>query len=215
MTLVCQEQEPEAYDFVDSVYDIGPMLRKRRQSFSVSGSTREAAGWFGLLIGGRLLTYVAGPFPPFEAVPFQDAPDEWIAAYAEANVRAMHAIFQRWPQDLVQANHAILQPWLVRQALAGSAPYVVTIHGSELNFAVKKDPRLIPYMMEGLDGAAAVVALSETSRTEVIGMAAGEQIDIESKTDIIPPGVDTGLFAPEAGNPNTLRAISSTIDPGA
>ena len=44
--------------------------------------------------------YVAGPFPPFEACPFQDAPDDWIEAYAAANIEAMAAIFALWPPTM-------------------------------------------------------------------------------------------------------------------
>jgi len=165
-------------------------------------------------INGRLLTYVAGPFPPFEALPLQDAPDDWLSAYIEANIRAMTKIFERWPPDLVQANHAVMQPFLVREALRDAAPYVVTIHGSELNFTVRKDPRMVPYMAKGLDGAAAVAALSATSREEVMALAREHGIDIESRTLILPPGVDTELFRPIDDRENALAVISESIDPG-
>jgi len=212
VTLVCQDQSPEKYDFIDSAYDVDPKNFELLEAFAreplYSGCCRLARP----AIGDRMLTYVAGPFPPFEAAPFQDAADEWIRSYGEMNARSMAAIFGRWPQDLVQANHAVMQPWIVRQALNGAAPYIVTIHGSELNFTVKKDPRMVPYMLEGFEGAAVVAALSETSREEVIGLADEHGLSISKKTVILPPGVDTALFRPNPdrmkANPDRMKALT-------
>ena len=213
VTLICQERQPEDYDFIDSLFDFNA---DNSQTVAVFEREPLYAGRCRLVrpnIGGKLLTYVAGPFPPFEAVPFQDATDDRVQAYIEANHRAMTVAFDRWPQDLVQANHAVMQPSLVREALRGRAPYVVTIHGSELNFTVKKDPRMVPYMAAGLAGAAAVVALSETSRDEVAGMAAAGGIGISGKTVVVSPGVDTHLFRPVADRAPVLKAIGAGIDP--
>ncbi len=239
VTLVCQEQHPEDYGFIDCVYQFDPGNETLRLvAGSDDGLPDEAApppesqeGPAGLSdvlppprkgrcrlvrpdIGGRILTYVAGPFPPFEALPFQDAPDDWIETYEHANARAMTAIFERWPQDLVQANHAVLQPFLVKKALAGSTtPYVVTIHGSELNFTISADPRMVPYMVEGFDGAAAVVALSDSSRDEAVNAAALHGCDIAAKTLVVPPGVDTALFTPSGDRAAALNGVSPLIDP--
>lgn len=219
VTLVCQEQSPEQYDFIDNVHEVDSQNFRLRKLFArkplYAGRCRLARP----AIGDRLLTYVAGPFPPFEAVPFQDAEDSWVRAYAEMNARSMAAIFDRWPQDLVQANHAVMQPWVVRQALKGRSPYIVTIHGSELNFTVRKDPRMVPYMLDGLEGAASVAALSETSREEVVGLAEENGLSIDAKTVILPPGVDTELFRPSlngsvvsAGSGGGLDSIQD-LDP--
>ena len=123
----------------------------------------------------RLLVYVDGPFPGFEAEQvraFQDSPTEWIEAYVLDNASALRAVFAAWPPDVVLANHAMMAPYLVKQALAAAAPYVVTVHGSELNFSVKHDPRLVPFALEGLEAAAAVVTVSEPGAAEIITWAA-------------------------------------------
>ncbi|MHB8160125.1 MAG: glycosyltransferase family 4 protein [Thermoleophilia bacterium] len=249
VTLVCQDQSPERYDFIDRLFVFGPDNDEPRLVFDRKPVHDGRCRLVRPFIGNRLLTYVAGPFPPFEVVPLQDASDEMITAYLETNIKSMSAIFRRWPQDLVQANHAIMQPHIVREALSGeaiqsvlgpsprlspdavreslpeTAPYIVTIHGSELNFTVRKDPRLVPYMKSGLEGATAIAALSETSRDEVIGLAIDKGFDIESKTVVLPPGVDTNLFKPHVkGSAKTrenpwrdqrspaLRELSSSLD---
>ncbi|MHB9054289.1 MAG: glycosyltransferase family 4 protein [Thermoleophilia bacterium] len=213
VTLVCQEQHPEEYGFIDSLYCFG---EDNAQPVAVFERDPPYAGTCRMVrphLGGRILTYVAGPFPPFEATPFQDAPDEWIQAYVEANVAAMSAVGDYWPQDLIVANHAVMQPYVVREALGGRAPYIVTIHGSELNFTVSRDARLEPYMAAGLSGAAAVAALSANSRDQVVGMVAGLGIDISDKTVVLSPGVDTQLFIPAADRSPALHTVSPGIDP--
>jgi glycosyltransferase involved in cell wall biosynthesis len=149
-------------------------------------------------LGGRLLVYVAGEFPGYEARAFQEAPNEWIAAYIRTNVAALATTFKQWPQELVLANHAIMQPYVVRKArgVTGYPPYLVTIHGSALNFSVKRDKRLVPYAVEGLIGAKAIAALSQSSRDDVVDWAASAGLLIEDKTAEVPPGVDVELFVP-------------------
>lgn len=212
VTLVCQEQSADRYDFIDSLHEFGRDNSGLHTVFERDPIYEGRCRMVRPFIGNRLLTYVAGPFPPFDAVPFQDATSGMITDYVEANIRDMTEIFRRWRQDLVQANHAVMQPYLVDRALGGGTPYVVTIHGSELNFTVRKDQRLVPYMQAGLAGATAIAALSETSYDEVVGLAQKQGLDIRSRTAIIPPGVDTELFAPQDDREKILGRISREID---
>ncbi len=217
VTLVCQEQEPEQYDFIDSAYQLDETNGQLRLLF---GRETAGAGLCRLVrphLGGKLLTYVAGPFPGFEAIPFQDAPGSLVDAYIEANCKALGAIFNSWPPDLVQANHAVMQPYLVRRVLGETvspqagprAPYIVTIHGSALNFTVRQDGRMAPYALDGLEGATAVAALSGDSRTEIVEFARRAGLDIEDKSHILPPGVDTKIFHPGYDRGKTLADIGA------
>lgn len=215
VTLVCQDQHPESFGFIDSVYDLDSenhhVIEFMRRQSALNGSCRLVRPH----LGGKLLTYVAGPFPGFTAVPFQEVETDQIENYINANTRALETVFDIWPPDLVQANHAIMQPLVVRRALAGRAPYIVTIHGSELNFSIKSDSRLVPYAMEGLAGAAAVFTLSEASLGELNDFAQANGLALGSRAMELPPGVDTDLFSPEidsSGLPNSVRDILDKAD---
>ncbi len=214
VTLICQEQRPKDYDFIDCLYDFNSDNTRAEMVFERETAYSGRCRLVRPDIHGYLPTYVAGPFPPFNAAPLQDSQKDIVERYIEDNVTAMTACFDRWPQDLVQANHAVLQPLLVKKSLRGSAPYVVTIHGSELNFTVSQDPRMGPFLVEGLEDAAAVAALSDTSRADAIAITIAHGLDIEQKTVTLPPGVDTELFAPLAGRRDALAEISQSIDPG-
>lgn len=217
VTLVCQEPQAEAHDFIDEAYDVtagrtGPIRFRAtyvRRRHGPRGSPGRPEGFCRLLrpdIGGRLLAYVGGTFPGFgESYAFQDAPQGWIDDYIDANVAVLTAVLEQWSQELVIANHVIMQPYVVRRALELDAmgsleprtPYLVVVHGSALNFSVKKDPRLARYALEGLQGARAVAALSPTSVDDVVTWAAGQGLDIADKTLEVPPGVDIRMFRPE------------------
>lgn len=213
VTLVCQEQVPESYEFIDSAYQLSEDNRELRPLFDRETAEAGNTGTNGSCrlvrpaIGGRLLTYVAGPFPGFEALPLQDAGDSEINAYIAANVSALETIHSRWPPDLVQTNHLVMQPYMARRALelltikkGSRPPYVVTIHGSALNFSVREDDRLAGYAREGLDGSTAISALSESSRNEIVAWAREVELDISGKSFVVPPGVDTRLFVPRTSD---------------
>jgi len=209
VTLVCQERDPGLYDFIDSVYVLGP----NNEELVPQEETRERLykGRCRLVRPrlSRLLVYVNGPFPGFEArwvCTFQDSAREWIEAYARENVTALGSVFAAWPPELVLANHAMMQPYIVKHALMGRASYVATVHGSELNFSVKRDSRLVEYTLDGLESAAAIVAVSEASAADLVAWALREGRDIETKTLSIPPGVDVHTFVPA---PDRLTAITA------
>jgi glycosyltransferase involved in cell wall biosynthesis len=214
VTLVCQERSPELYDFVDTVYVAGENNLEPVRLGGVRPPLYEGRCRLVRPQLRRLLVYVDGPFPGFEAEQvraFQDSPTEWIEAYVLENASALRAIFAAWPPDLVLANHAMMAPYLVKQALAAAAPYVVTVHGSELNFSVKHDRRLAPFTLEGLEAAAAVVTVSEPGAAEVITWAAEHGMDMATKTWAIPPGVDARTFAPASDRMTAIEALTREV----
>ena len=172
VTLVCQDRDPALYDFIDTVYAFGEDNLQPVRLGDVGQTLYEGRCRLVRPHLRRLLVYVDGPFPGFEAErvrAFQDSPTEWIEAYVRDNTSALRAIFAAWPPDVVLANHAMMSPYLVKNALT-PAPYVVTVHGSELNFSVKQDVRLVPFTLEGLEAAAAMVTVSEPGAAEIIDL---------------------------------------------
>jgi glycosyltransferase involved in cell wall biosynthesis len=214
VTLVCQESHPGDYDFIDSFYELdgeNAVLQSRLEGETdLLGSCRLVRP----NLGGTLLTYVAGPFPGYEALPFQEASDSQVEEFTERNARALDVIFSRWVPDLVQANHLIMQPYLVHRVLGDSVPCIATIHGSALNFTARVDDRMAPYALTGLGSAVAIGALSETSCEDVIDFARENGLDIAGKTIQLPPGVDSALMRPAKPDQRstTLRELDDAID---
>ena len=60
--------------------------------------------------------------------------------------------------DVALANHLVMGPLILARALGGAVPYAVKIHGSALEYVVKRDPeRFLPAAREGLAGARTVL----------------------------------------------------------
>lgn len=215
VTLVCQEREPQRYDFIDSAYELGPSNSELRL---VRTAPRVYAGSCRLVrpnLGGELLVYVEGEFPGFareRVSAFQNASAVARDRYVAANIQALRTVFARWPTDLVMAQHLIMQPFVVRSAIGTAAPYLVTSHGSELNFSLRASEALVPFALRGLEGAAGVITVSPGARADLIEWSAAQGLDIAEKTVSLPPGIDSDLFAPAADRPTAIGAMLSCVE---
>lgn len=216
VTLVCQERQPERCDFIDSSY----VLDGANESLELQRETpRRFSGSCRLVrpdLAGELLVYVEeGRFPPFERAhvqAFQKAPADMRERYLERNIHALRTTFDRFEPELVLAQHAIMQPYVVGRALAGRVPYVVTEHGSALNFSVRANPDLVPYALEGLAGAARIATVSPGSRDDLIAWALEHGLDIEDRTLVMPPGIDADLFSPAIDRETALSNLRGLVN---
>lgn len=215
VTLVCQEREPQRYDFIDSAYVLNA---DNSELQAIHSAPRSYAGSCRLVrpdLGGKLLVYVEGPFPGFareDVSAFQNASAEARDSYVASNVLALRTIFAEWPPEVVLSQHLIMQPFVVRTALAGAAPYVVTEHGSALNFSVRTCEALVPFALDGLAGAAAVATVSPGARDDLVAWAAQHGLDIAERTVSLAPGIDAELFAPAGSRQAAIDAMLSQVE---
>lgn len=217
VTVVCQEREPEKFDFIDSAY---VMDDANAEMNHVHQSRPRYRGTCRLIRPSvsRLAVYVHGPFPGFTAdrvATFQDAEPGVRERYIAENVTALRAVFDRWPTELVLAQHLIMQPFVVRAALDGRAPYIVTEHGSALNFSVRRNAALVPYAVRGLEGASTVATVSTAARDDLVAWASQHGLDIASKTAALPPGVAYETFVPGGGRSETIDRLWKMVRPPA
>ena len=188
--LVCQERLVDRYEFLDAWGTVG--------SSGVSGLTdlpRSHRRGRGILlrpdIGTLLPVFVTDEYEGFEVKPFPDLTDRELSDYLERNVVALRAAASWFNPDVTIAGHAIPGAVIAARSL-GPGSYTAKIHGSDLEYAVRLQPRYEALAQEGLNGAAAVVGGTRDvlARTiELIPSAAG-------KTSVVPPGVDVDLFEP-------------------
>ena len=86
-------------------------------------------------------------------------------------------------------------PAIVARGLGGDAPYAVKVHGSALEYVVKRDPaRFLPWAREGLAGARGVLVGSRHTGESLF--AAMQDEDLPARTRLGPPGVDVDEFRP-------------------
>ena len=145
-------------------------------------------------IGGLLPVYVKDPYEGFEVKAFPELSEAELDRYIETNVAAVREVAERVGGiDLALANHLVMGPAIL--ARAGVAPFAAKIHGSALEYTVKPNPRFLPYAREGMEAAQGVLVGSRHT-AESLWAALPEVTDLEAKTRLGPPGVDTDEFSP-------------------
>ena len=188
--LLCQEPRPEELDFVDAVgtwEDGVARVRALREPVRVTVWRPE--------IGRLLPVYVADRYEGFEARPLLECSDAEIEAYVQANVAAVRDVCARARPDVALANHLVMGPAIVARGLGGDAPYAVKVHGSALEYVVKRDPaRFLPWAREGLAGARGVLVGSRHTGESLF--AAMQDDGLPERTRLGPPGVDVDEFRP-------------------
>ncbi len=146
-------------------------------------------------IHGLLPVYVKDPYEGFEVKAFPELTDEELNRYIDANVEAVRRVAdEAGGIDLALANHLVMAPAIL--ARADIAPFAAKIHGSALEYTVKPHPRFLPYAEEGMKAASGVLVGSRHT-AESLWAALPDVRDLEAKTRLGPPGVDTEAFRPQ------------------
>src|SRR6185436_6112525 len=102
--------------------------------------------------------------------------------------------------DIALANHLVMGPLVLARGLGTDVPYTVKIHGSALEYTVKRDPaRFLPAAREGLARAATVLVGSRHTAESL--WAALDDDALPARTRLGPPGVDVEEFRPRARGP--------------
>ncbi len=130
--------------------------------------------------------------------------DEEIDNYVHFFFARVKELAQNYAFDVIHANHMVLTPYiaaLVRDEL--QIPYVVTIHGSVIEYVVLKDARYLAFAIKGLEAAGSVIVLNSDVRKRVLAICP----QVEDLLVQIPVGVDGVGFRPVLEN-----AKSSAID---
>jgi glycosyltransferase involved in cell wall biosynthesis len=202
--VLCQDRTPMALPWVDAAgdWDGGALALSVRRDPPRATVYRPD-------IGGLLPVYVADRYEGVEARPFQDLSEAEVAAYVERNVAAVEEVVAWARPDVALANHLVMGPLILARALAGTGvPYAVKIHGSALEYTVKRDPRFLPAARAGLAGAGGVLVGSRHTGESL--WAALDEPGLKERTLLGPPGVDVARFAPRgraeaAAGLNALR----------
>ncbi len=182
--ILCWEPEPERHSFVEAAY------RGRGSRVQTLFQRRPSPRcWLHLLEGQAPVAYPRAEAP--ERPLFTQLSDEEIEAYVADLADQVTDVVLRHRLEILHANHVILMPyvaWLVKEQTG--IPYVVTVHGSTIEYVVVPDPRYRPYAERGLRKADRVIVLNEDVRERTLALCPQARI-VE-----VPVGVDTRLFRP-------------------
>lgn len=196
IVVMCQDDDPDL-DFVTT------FLREEAGAFVPQVLWEKETGYPGNCmvvkpdIGGLLPVYVMDSYTGFTVKEFTRLDDGELTRYVEANRRSLTRLIRQFAPELVHTNHAVMLPYIVRPvAEEFDVPYLVSIHGSAIDFTVRKDERYLRYGAEGLRGAAEVFVPSEHTAGQVREVFGPHVEGLGEKITVVAPGVDTELFRP-------------------
>lgn len=211
--LFCQERELAARGHLHELVEIRDGECTARHDLVPDGAAARVARGVGACtvirtdVHGLLPVYVLDRYEGFEARRFVDLDETEFMRYQVDIAGAMAWAVREYAIDGVLINHAVPAPGALRQVLAGAGvPYVVKVHGSDLEYCIAEDARFVGPARHGIMGAASILVGSAhiAARTaELLGDDA-----VAGRTRTVPPGVDLELFRPLAGG--SARAASTS-----
>jgi glycosyltransferase involved in cell wall biosynthesis len=219
VVLLCQEGRPERYPWVDATGTVGA----EGVSDLTPNGTMGHPGRCILLrpdIGQLLPVFVLDEYEGFDVRRFVDLTDTELERYLSRNVEAVRRAVAWQDTDVVITGHAV-PGGVVGKRAVGGRNFVTTIHGSDLEYAIRLQPRYRRLAAEGLLEAAAVTGSSRDVLTRCAQLVPG----VEQLAHVVPPGVDAARFRPRprdealldlAGrldaDPETRRGRPSSLD---
>jgi glycosyltransferase involved in cell wall biosynthesis len=188
--IVCQEPHPERTGFIDAA---GTVDAEGVSALTPVGEPPPATGRAVVLrprIGSMLPVFVLDEYEGWSSVKrFVDLSDAELEAYLDVNAKALR-VATRWHRsDAVVAGHAVPGPVIARRAL-GAGNYAAKVHGSDLEYAVRRQRRYRDLAREALEGATVVIGASADVLRRTVAVAPA----IADRCVVITPGVDAKRF---------------------
>jgi glycosyltransferase involved in cell wall biosynthesis len=190
VVLLCQEPRPERYGWIDAV---GTVDADGISDLTPNASTPHPGRCTFLRpdIGRLLPVFVFDEYEGFEVKRFVDLTDTELERYLSRNVEAVRRAVTSHHPDVVITGHAVPGGVIGKRAV-GAGNYVTKIHGSDLEYAIRLQPRYRRLAAEGMLEAG---ALTGSSR-DVINRCAKLVPGIERIAHVVHPGVDASRFRP-------------------
>lgn len=194
--LFCQESKTRDFDFISQEVTFDAANLESSTTFRRKTPFKGKCICYRPNIGGFLPVYVYDDYPGYLVKTYVDAEKEEIDQYIAANTRALKTIFTDLDFHLLISNHSIMQPLyssLALEALNKRIPHIAVVHGSCLNFSVRKRELLKEYALHALEKVDHIVLISAFSQKEFIDFFVGRK-DLHQKTIVVPAGADVDLF---------------------
>lgn len=198
--VLCQERHPSTLPFVDA-HGSFDQDNSRMQFASVPG-TMPAEGSCRVVrpdIGAVLPVYVHDLYEGIEAKTFLELSEDELSEYTDRNVAALGTALREFRPDVVITGHEVMGPFIAKIACERtSRSYLAKLHGSALEYAVKKQDRYRRFAIEGLSSASKVVGGSRYMVREAASQIPG----VLERSAVVNPGCDVELFHPQARSRN-------------
>jgi len=211
--LVCQENHPDRYDFI-----AGAAVHRRDGTVdTILSRETQYPGKCYLHqpeLDGTLPVFVWDKYEEYSrVVPMVDLPTSEIESYIERNVCVVSRLVRENGVSVIHANHAVLMPTVAeRMVAAAGISFTVMPHGSDIEYAVKKDERFLGYASAAFEKASRIFVIGDEMRGRVLKVFAGVP-GLEQKLSDLHLGVDTSDFEPlpRERRPGNIARLSQSL----
>jgi glycosyltransferase involved in cell wall biosynthesis len=211
--LVCQENHPDLYDAIAESwkYDSSgnrTAILKREVPFPGRCVTHQP--W----IGETLPVFVWDKYEQYSrVVPMVELSNEDLETYLHRNVAVVNRIVREYGITAIHANHAVLMSVVAqRVSRETGVPFTVMPHGSDIEYAVKKDPRFLRYATSAFTDAKKIFVIGDEMRQRVNTVLSSVP-DLDAKCVELHLGVDTSQFdpIPRERRPENIRFLNHAL----
>ena len=208
--LLCQDREASELDWVDAVGDWDDGVLRIREVPGTMGEGGSATVYVPDT-GGLLPVFVRDRYAGFEVKTFSELSDAELEDYIERNSQAVRDVVARAGEpDAALANHLVTAPLILERA---GVPFAVKVHGSDLSYTVIPElERFGPMARDGARAARGILVGSDHIAERL--REAVDELGVNAKVRLGPPGVDTELFAAIARDdgPKRLRDLADELE---
>jgi glycosyltransferase involved in cell wall biosynthesis len=191
--LLCQAAPDAAPGFIDEVgvVDATGVSGLRENAVAAPDPSGGRAVLLRPDIGVLLPVFVVDEYEGFAVKRFPDLSSAELGGYLERNVAALRAAASWHRPHLVLASHVVPGGVVAARALQNT-PFLVQVHGSDLEFAVRLQPRYAELAREVMARAARIGGGSR----DVLDRALAFAPSASGRAVVIAPGVDVERFRP-------------------
>ena len=125
--------------------------------------------------------------------PFTALSDAELDDFHSFSLATLKTALDAFPVDVLHANHLVYQPSV---AVETGFPTVIFLHGSSIEYTVKRDERFLEAGRAALRQAAGVISGNREVLGRLMALYPEDSELIAGKSAIVGVGVDTSLFRP-------------------
>lgn len=196
VVLMCQDPHPEQHASIHVHERVRGREVIERRELATPPPGNGTCTMVQAEVGPVLPVYVLDRYQEFDEVRrFIDLTDDELDRYGAAYAAAMEGVLERFDPHGVLVNHAVVGPAALRPVLdAAGVPYVVKVHGSELEYCIAEDDRFVEPARDGLAGARSILVGSRHIERRMVDLLGSDCLG--GRVELVPPGVDLDLFRP-------------------
>ena len=191
--LMCQEREMDGLDFVDAHGDFNSGNDAYEAFDTQVGPSPGSVVVVRPFIGPILPVYVVDRYEGFIVKQYLDLTRDELAEYVDRNTEALTTAIEKFNPQAILVGHEVMGPYIAAQTRSRTgSSYTAQLHGSALEYVVKKSREYLQYAAHGLRNARAVVGGSNYMVQEAGAVIPGWS----EKAHVVNPGCDVDLFRP-------------------